>query len=138
MLVLFSIAMVCFFALFGMLVVLLRQARAEGAAERKRRVRSFGATRRHLREAISSERGRFAPIEPELDLSLSSLVPGKQPDFRFMVREGGRPSSQAIAETARKPVRSDRLRPDWAHYNADLGDLTDPQAAAYSNTAKRA
>ncbi len=142
MLVLFSIAMACFFALFGMLVILLRQAKSEGARERDRSQGERKRERAALARHTSDTRAPFGVSQTGIDLTLSNLVPAKQPDWRFMVREAGRSArrrQQQPAETSgRKPPRPFHYgvsRPDRAYFNKDLGDLTDPQS---SNIARRA
>ena len=140
MLVLFSIAMACFFALFGMLVILLRQAKSEGALERQRSQGERKSQRAALAGHVSDTHAPFGVSQTGIDLSLSNLVPAKQPDWRFMVREAARTGRrQQPAETSgRKPPRPfhyDVSRPDRAYFNKDLGDLTDPQS---SNIARRA
>ena len=134
--VLFAITMVCFFALFGMIVALLRQAKAEGAMEsaqaldRTARVRERGEFPSPAPDASEYESMSSAP-EGDLRLSLSTLVPRKQPDWRFMVRERrSRLETRTRTPQARRSANSGygTTRPDWAHFNADLGDLNDPEA----------
>ena len=142
MLVLFSIAMACFFALFGMLVILLRQAKSEGALERKRNQGARTIQRAGTASHTSDTHAPFGVSQTGIDLNLSNLVPAKRPDWRFMVREASRSvrgRQQQPAETSgRKPPRPFHYgvsRPDRAYSNKDLGDLTDPQS---SNIARRA
>lgn len=141
MLVLFSIAMACFFALFGMLVILLRQAKTEGALERQRHLEERKIQRSGQTVHTSDTHAPFGVSQTGLDLSLSNLVPRKQPDWRYMVREGGRTlnnQQQPVASSGRKPPRPFHYgvnRPDRAYASKDLGDLTDPQS---SNIARRA
>ena len=155
MLVLFSIAMICFFALFGMMVILLRQAKAGGAVKRRRQLQERESQRASQMTHASEIPARFDVSQPGLDLALSNLVPSKQPDWRFMVRDSSRikgggvqsSSDMGAAESSRqdrfnpsgkkspRPFHYGVDRPDRAYSNKDLGDLTDPHS---SNVARRA
>ncbi len=145
MLVLFSIAMICFFALFGMLIVLLRQAKAEGSLLRTRNLPDRGISRSRQPVPTSDTHARFGVSQSGLDLTLSNLVPSKQPDWRFMVREGSRNDrSDAFSHPSRGSAKKAPgtfdfgvSRPDRAYSNKDLGDLTDP-LSSQSNIARRA
>ncbi len=142
MIVLFAIAMLCFFALFGMLVILLRQAKTEGALERQRQLVQQRSQRPGHTGTLSATHAPFGVSQTGMDLSLSNLVPGKQPDWRFMVRDGGpavpgsrEQRSDASGRKAPRPFHYGVSRPDRAYASKDLGDLTDPQS---SNIARRA
>ncbi len=145
MLVLFSIAMVCFFALFGMMVILLRQAKAEGFQERLQKMGDRASQRSRQSAHTSDTHAPFGVSQTGLDLTLSNLVPSKQPDWRFMVREGSRDlrgddsgrSSNLPGRKAFMPFHYSGSRPDREYFNKDLGDLTDPQSSQ-SNIARRA
>ncbi len=145
MLVLFSIAMVCFFALFGMMVVLLRQAKAEGFQERLRKMGERASQRSRRSAHTSDTHAPFGVSQTGLDLTLSNLVPSKQPDWRFMVREGSRDlkgddfgsRSTLLGGKSPRPFHYGRNRPDHEYFNKDLGDLTDPQSSQ-SRIARRA
>ncbi len=130
MVVLFTIAMVCFFALFGMMVILLRQAKAEGALEGRRRDRKDVKAHRSAR--LASSQAFVGVAQNGLDISLSNLVPKKQADWRFMVRGVGF-------------NHSERKKPDSARYDVDRGDMTlsnngveDTTASQGRNIARRA
>ncbi len=133
MLVLFSIAMVCFFSLFGMMVILLRQARAEGARVSLRRQRNRNS-KAYQTSHVPDRNISSGTSRTSIDLSLSNLVPQKKPDWRFMVRE----SEQDVRtdKNTRKgpaPFHYDQNR--TAYFSETSGDLTDPQS---SNVARRA
>ena len=135
MLVLFFIAMVCFFALFGMMLILLRQAKSEGAAKRVRRLDD--RTRSYKRRTLLSDmHAPFGVSQAGDGLTLSNLVPAKRPDWRFMIRESsGR--SFSISERKR-PVVSTRTEVGGLGryaFSGARGDLRDPKA---SSLAKRA
>ena len=130
MVVLFTIAMVCFFALFGMMVILLRQAKAEGALEGRRRDRK--GVKAHRSARLASSQAFVGVAQSGLDISLSNLVPKKQADWRFMVRGVGF-------------THSERKKPDSSRYDVDRGDLTlsnygveDTTASQGRNIARRA
>ena len=128
MIVLFSIAMVCFFALFGMMIILLRQAKAEGALTRPRHeTKSRG-------DRVSEPHASSGVSQARLNLNLSNLVPAKQPDWRFMVRDGSR-EARAYSVDRNGPTVNNESRADRRFAHKDLGDLTDPQT---SNLARRA
>ncbi len=131
MIVLFSIAMVCFFALFGMMVLLLQQALSEGTRRRKQQRR-----RMKVEEAEEPSRTRSPSnaAATRVDLSLSKLVPEKRPDWRFMVREMEREAGPERSGR-KKPLRYGMGRADWEFSNKDLGDLTDPQALRIARRA---
>ena len=137
--------MVCFFALFGMVLVLLRQAKAEGSLTRQQRSSNRTSSQGKPGEHGSDTHALFGVSQTGLDLALSNLVPRKQPDWRFMVREGSRgslldPPEDQVGSRGRKgrtPFQSALDRPDRAYANKDLGDLTDPQSSQF-NIARRA
>ena len=130
MIVLFSIAMVCFFALFGMMVLLLHQAMAEGARRRQQERRRMKAEKASHPSPMRAPSGAATP---HFDLSLSNLVPEKRPDWRFMVREGERGGPEGSRR--KRPLRYGEGRADWEFSNQDLGDLTDPQALRIARRA---
>lgn len=78
---------------------------------------------------------------------IRDLAFGKVPDWRFLVplkrRRGDHPHTVAeIFDGARKPplpaVPGLSSRPDWAYYNKDAGDLTDPYRQGPPSASRRA
>ena len=141
---LFLISMTCFFALFAVLVALLHRAKVAGAREATRAAQHFsgGLVRGQTGTEEFGRGDGQGPLPEGLNRSLSSLVPGKQPDWGFMVRDGGHGArGQVQAWRPRKqPVRVDpmKTRPDWAYYNEDSGDLRDPYEPVRPLNARRA
>ena len=136
MLVLFSIAMVCFFALFGMVLILLRQAKSEGAAERAR-VRDKRVQMRQSRStAVSDTHAPFGVSQAGDGLTLSNLVPAKQPDWRFMIRESSR-TSLPFTERRSPGAKTRTVVGGLGRYefSRSPGDLTDPEASPLARRA---
>ena len=135
MIVLFSIAMVCFFSLFGMIVILLRQAKAEGTLARSER-NSILKKGRNTADETTASRSRIVSSQIGPYPGLSNLVPSKQADWRFMVR-GSDPEQQSSQENRNslRPFRYDLNRTDRTFSHRDHGDLRDPQS---SKLARRA
>lgn len=124
--VLFVISVVCFFGLFVAALAIARHVRVErrpATLEARHRLPSSSPLELH-----PEHRAPFRPCEQ----SLGSLAHCKQPDWRFLVsgdrhRTSSFDSPHTMLRKPLTPVRpASPPRPDWAYFNQDLGDLSDP------------
>lgn len=136
MLVLFSIAMACFFSLFGMVLILLRQAKLEGAMERGRRRGDLAQSQQNRSISLSKTHAPFGVSQTAVGLTLSNLVPAKQPDWRFMVRENsGKIPAPQDRDRAEATVRIEVAGLGRYRFSKALGDLTDPESPYFARRA---
>lgn len=126
---LFVISIGCFFALFLTALAVARHLHIEA-------VRGAHAQEHDiLRDSLESA----PPRSPQQ--TLQTLAHKKQPDWRFLISEDAQRShpSDSISPMMRKPPASVRVgrpkRPDWAYFNKDLGDLSDPYQPPASKAA---
>lgn len=117
--ILFVITLLCFFALFGAMLVVVRHVRVSGARI-SWRFDPSGAPR---------------PGDPlQLQPAEHPNLLRKEPDLRFLASGAKRPGRRlglaaflSHTRTSPSPSRQEiPLRADRAYFNEDLGDLSDP------------
>lgn len=134
---LFAISMLCFFALLAAVLALVKKV--------YQTQRLLAASRQIPHEPVVEHTitGRTANPEPETRplprQNVQDLAPRKLPDWRFMVHQDRSRLTAAAPRHlsgTRKPPRSSHFgtheRLDWAYFNKDLGDLSDPYEPARS------
>ena len=151
---LFAISMLCFFSLLAAVLALVRKVVQSQRllARRGLEPRETGRTRTHLQPHLFEDTdsppygqsslqhsitGRVAfselTLRPAPEQSVQDLAPGKSPDWRFMVHSGDEPlrdGNSTIDPARPKGPQATHFgtheRSDWAYFNKDLGDLSDP------------
>ncbi len=141
MVILFAISMISFLALFAALIAALkyvqRTAVEVSSSPSPRRV---GTLYSFPETPPPSARSNLSPHQTVADIS-----PRKTPDWGFMAPPSRmhRPWRPPVLTAAPPPQTSGRKGPqyshfgrgqrlDWAYFNKDLGDLSDPYEAARS------
>ncbi len=129
---LFAISTACFFGLF---LVALAIAKHIGSQER----RLPPAEQELLSEHTRLRPGHHSHLPSEIAAQTSrTLMNHKQPDWRFLVSNARtRRNSRTISSPPQSTSTSAQVtrRPDWAYFNQDLGDLSDPYQPSESQQA---
>ena len=118
--ILFAISMLCFFALLGAILALIKRA----MLVQRLLARGF--------PVASTEAMALKPAtRSHSHQDVHNMAPHKHPDWRFMVNaDRADTSSRSLPTSLRKSPQSTsfgtRNRLDWAYFNKDLGDLSDP------------
>lgn len=146
---LFVISMLCFSALLLAVLALVRKVYQAQYLLRQRdrnrdaRLRTsqgpeiFGRRSYDEEEVEHTIAGRVAfagpTLRPAPQQSVGDLAPAKSPDWRFMVHADGANHHEGASsfnpERPKPPQPTHfggRERLDWAYFNKDLGDLSDP------------
>jgi hypothetical protein len=130
-LVLFIISVVCFFALIGAAVAMIRHVRTGNRQERSA-APPQPEFKQHLQSAVKYgsirdlrqvHHQRVESITARKEWNAPSQTVEIHPSAEDQIASGRRKKPQA-ASVGRRQVSSDRV--DWTHFNKDYGDLTDP------------